>query len=458
MAAGDIFAAPVSGNFLLYAPLHHVLAFVNPPAYRQIWQGLQGEGGAAVAIQPLLSQLTTCPPPPPTARTGPLQTPLFLGIIPTRGCNMGCRYCDFAAPKQTSPVMSLALARTAVDAYLNLIAASDERHANIHFFGGEPFFAADVVHFVVNYAAGRAAQAGMSVHFEATTNGLYSPTRCQWIADHFHTVVLSLDGPADIQNTQRPGINGQPLFEIVARNARILSGGSAELIIRACVTAETVAHLLEIARWIAAEVSPRAVCFESLTPSALSEAAGFHPPDPWQFARHFHQAAQILAAAGIQTVLSTADTSAIRHTFCPVGQDALIVTPDGRVNACYLLAEEWQQQGLNLSLGQLTAGAEQFDLDMTAVHQIRQLPMQPKPRCAHCLCRYHCAGGCHVNHVGGDGRYDDLCIQTRLVTITGLLAQLGLHDVIAAWHADDRLMQQTAWQPDDRLLAQSWNL
>lgn len=371
---------------------------------------------------------------------------------------MGCRYCDFAAPKQTSPVMSLALARTAVDAYLNLIAASDERHANIHFFGGEPFFAADVVHFVVNYAAGRAAQAGMSVHFEATTNGLYSPTRCQWIADHFHTVVLSLDGPADIQNTQRPGINGQPLFEIVARNARILSGGSAELIIRACVTAETVAHLREIARWIAAEVSPRAVCFESLTPSALSKAAGFHPPDPWQFARHFHQAAQILAAAGIQTVLSTADTSAIRHTFCPVGQDALIVTPDGRVNACYLLAEEWQQQGLNLSLGQLTAGAEQFDLDMTAVHQIRQLPMRPKPRCAHCLCRYHCAGGCHVNHAGGDGRYDDLCIQTRLVTITGLLAQLGLHDVIAAWHADDRLMQQTAWQPDDRLLAQSWNL
>lgn len=454
MAAGDIFAAPVSGNFLLYAPLHHVLAFVNAPAYRQIRQGLQGEGEVAPTIRPLLSQLAARPLPPPTARTGPLHPPLFLGIIPTRGCNMGCRYCGFAAPKQTGPVMSLALARTAVDAYLNLLTASDERHANIHFFGGEPFFAADVVHFVANYATGRAAQVGMSVHFEATSNGLYSPTRCQWIADHFHTVVLSLDGPADIQNSQRPGINGQPLFEVVARNARILSGGSAELIIRACVTAETAPRLPEIAHWIAAEFSPRAVCFESLTPSALSETAGFYPPDPWQFACHFYQAAQILDAAGIQTVLSTADTSAIRHTFCPVGQDALIVTPDGRVNACYLLEEEWQRQGLDLRLGQLAVGADQFDLDIAAVHCIRQLSMQRQPRCAHCLCRYHCAGGCHVNHVDGDGRYDDLCIQTRLVTITTLLAQLGLHDVITAWHADDRLLQQTVWQQNDCLREQ----
>ncbi|HRQ42018.1 MAG TPA: radical SAM protein [Chloroflexota bacterium] len=451
--ASDIFAVPVSGNFLIYAPLHNVTAFVNRRALQQIQQGLQEKGEVATAIRPLLAQLTALPSPPPAPRSGPLQVPLFLGIIPTRGCNMGCRYCGFAAPKQTSPVMSLALARTAVDAYLRLLTAVGERQANIHFFGGEPFFAADVVHFVVNYARRRAASAGMSVHFEATTNGLYNSTRCQWIADHFHTVILSLDGPADVQNKHRPGANGQPLFEIVARSAKILSEGSAELILRACVTAVTVTRLPEIARWISAEFSPRAVCFESLTPSTLSASARFHPPDPWQFARYFDQAAQILAAAGIHTVMSTADTSTKQVTFCPVGQDALIVTPDGKVNACYLLEEEWQQQGLDLRLGQLEVGGQQFNLDTTAVQQIRQLTAQPLTRCAHCLCRYHCAGGCHVNHADGNGRYDDLCIQTRLITITGLLRQLGLHHVITAWHSDDRLLQQTAWQPDDRLQA-----
>ena len=48
--------------------------------------------------------------------------------------------------------MSLRLARQAVDAYLRILAENGSRHAEVHFFGGEPFFAEEVVHFVVNYA------------------------------------------------------------------------------------------------------------------------------------------------------------------------------------------------------------------------------------------------------------------------------------------------------------------
>lgn len=454
MSVNDIFIVPVKDKYLFYAPLYNLSALINLQAVQHIRQGLQNtQGQVADSIQPLLHQLTSVDTPLPAPRKGPLNTPLFLGIIPTRGCNMGCRYCDFVAPKRTSPTMSIPLARAAVDAYLKLLLESGTKQAKIHFFGGEPFYAAEVIDFSVNYAMMQTAVLGMTVHFEAITNGLFNNTRCQWIADHFNTIILSLDGPADIQNRHRPGINNQNLYNVIARSGKILSAGSVDLILRACVTNETVHRLPEIARWICEEFQPRAVCFESLTYTPLAEAAGLHPPDPWQFARQFNIAARILEPYGISTILSTADIGANRVTFCPVGQDALIVSPDGFVNACYLLEHDWQQQGLELQLGQVNVDERQFELDSNAIEQVRQLNVHQKPLCQTCLCRYHCAGGCHVNHNTAlpAGHYDDLCRQTRLITISNLLNQLEQHDLVTAWYADEASLARSACQPTDQL-------
>jgi len=334
-----------------------------------------------------------------------------------------------------------------------LLVANGIGQAAIHFFGGEPFYAAEVVDFVVNYAAVQTAAANITLHFEVITNGLYSAARCQWIADHFNTVILSLDGPADIQNRHRPGVNGQNLDDVVVRSGKILSAGAADLILRACVTSDTAHRLPEIARWIGREFQPRAVCFESLTPTQLAESAGLHPPDPRQFARHFHAAARILEPYGIDTILSTADISASRVTFCPVGQDALIVAPDGLINACYLLERDWQQKGLEMRLGRMNAGESRFELEAGALQRVRQLTARPKPLCDNCLCRYHCAGGCHVNHNTAlpAGNYGDLCAQTRLVTTAALISQLEHPELVTAWLADEAAAAVSAYQPTDRL-------
>jgi sulfatase maturation enzyme AslB (radical SAM superfamily) len=224
-------------------------------------------------MQPIVEQLRSPGARAPAPRTGPLDDPFFLGLVPTRGCNLGCRYCDFAAPKQSSPVMDLSLAGEALDAYFGLLHGSGGRRAEVHFFGGEPFYAEAVVHFAVEYASLRAVNS-MAVRFEATTNGVYSAARCHWIADHFDTIVLSLDGPAEVQDRQRPALDGRSAFAIVARNAKILSEGPVELILRACVTNETVARLPEIARWVGREFRPSTVCFETLTDTPRSRAAG----------------------------------------------------------------------------------------------------------------------------------------------------------------------------------------
>ena len=454
MPNADVFVVPILGNYLIYAPIHQLSALVDSQAVRLIQQNLSTPHCPIPnTITPILHHLQISPTAKPTAKTGALDSPLFLGIIPTRGCNMGCRYCDFAAPKSGSPVMTTAMAKGAVKAYVTLLETNNQQQGEIQFFGGEPFYAAEIVQFIVAYAKWLAAQKGITIRFEVTTNGLYNAQKCQWIADHFDTVVLSLDGPEDIQTQHRPGVNGRSVSHIIIRNAKIFSESSCELVIRPCVTQQTVTRLPEIARWIAQEFLPATVCFESLMLSPLAVAANMSPPDPWLFAQNFITASTILAASGIETVLSTADISRTQITFCPVGQDALIVSPDGAVDACYLLAAAWQAVGLNMRLGTVDLASGRFQLDDNAVQQVRSYQVENKPGCAHCFCRYHCAGGCHVNHPTNHapGSYDDLCIQTRLVTIAHLLQQLQQSATINRLFADRGAMETAVFQPNDHL-------
>jgi radical SAM protein with 4Fe4S-binding SPASM domain len=328
-----------------------------------------------------------------------------------------------------------------VDAYLDLLNAAGRRVAEVHFFGGEPFFAEEVVRFVVDYTALRAAQLGLDTHFEVITNGFYPAATSQWIADRFDTVILSLDGPADIQERQRPAPNGRATFATIFKNAQTFSNGSAELIIRACVTRETVGRMTATARWLAEELRPSAVCFETLVASPLARASGLFPPSPWEFGRQFLAASHILAEYGIETVLSTVNLQNVQTSFCPVGKDALIVSPDGAVDACYLLPDDWRRSQLDLHFGRVTPRG--LELDSAALERIRTLAADTKPLCATCLCRYHCAGGCHVNHPTADN-YDDLCIQTRLVTIASLLRRIGQLALAESWlQAPESVLQPT---------------
>ena len=201
---------------------------------------------------------------------------------------MGCRYCDFPAPKASSPEMTVDLARRALDSYFHLLQESGSRRAAIHFFGGVLIYAERVVHFSVEYAACQAAKLGMQAEFEVATNGLFDADRCRWIAARFDTVVLSLDGSREIQELQRPALDGE-LFDRIERNALILSEGSADLALRACISMATVGRMEEIADWFTTEFRPASVCFAPLTESKISRRFGLLPPPAMEFARNFQQ-------------------------------------------------------------------------------------------------------------------------------------------------------------------------
>ena len=447
----DIFCIRILNKYLIYAPLQRISALLNRTAARALRDGLYGAATLDGELGELCFALREEGEAKPTLRSEELTDPMFLGLIPTRGCNMDCQYCDFAAPKQGCPQMSLELAREAIDAYIQLLHAVRKTRLEVHFFGGEPFYAWETVFFAVEYARLQAAQQGLETHFEVITNGIFNKKLARWAAGHFDTVVLSLDGFADIQEKQRPAFNRRPTYPTILRNARILADGEAELALRACITRDNVEQMAGYATWVAENLHPSSVCFETMGESSLSRQNGLEVADAYQFVKNFQAAKKILEKQGIQVILSTDASMELQSSFCPVGKDALIVSPDGSVDACYWLKENWQDNGLDLHLGQISN--QGVLLEPGALQRAREATLIHKDACQNCLCQYICAGGCHVRRAGAQmgRRNGEVCFQTRSIIMLRLLHELGQDELAEDWLHNQAAVERMVYAASDRL-------
>lgn len=434
--AARVFAVPVFDKWLVHAPLDRVTALVNLAALKEFPEELR----AALAGEPDAE---------PCSRQGPVR-PQFLGLIPTRACNLSCAYCGFGATPHGDE-MNPRLAAAAVDWMAGFAARDGRRTLDVHFFGGEPFAAPDVVDVAVHRTRAVAAAKGLLPRLEVSTNGVYGEARARFVGDYFDTVVLSFDGFRAVQDRHRPAAGGRGSFDQVASTARVLSASPAEACFRVCVAQDNVEQLAETVDWFTEEFRPSSVDFETLQATPESERAGLSPPDPYTFAAQFRKARRAACDRGVEPVYAAAVTGEPRITFCPVGNDTLILHPDGRVSACYLLEREWQARGLDLHLGRLGAGGE-MEMPEEDVQRVRNL-VTDKPRCENCFCRWSCASGCHVNHSfpGCRSTYDDFCIQTRLITACSLLDGLGMEPTADDLMADRAEMERLALRPCDRV-------
>ncbi|NDJ85447.1 MAG: radical SAM protein [Chloroflexi bacterium] len=450
-AAAHVFAVPLRTRVLIYAPLHNSAAIIDRAGLDPLRQHLAGgDISLPAALADFATLIATPPPAVPGPKSGPL-IPSALGILSTRACNLACRYCGFL-PETGQQHMPPSLARDAVNWYMDTVATHDIAHAEIHFFGGEPFCAEDVVEVAVHLGRRRATEIGCSLRFEVATNGTFSEARCHWVADNIDTVILSFDGTPDIHNKHRPRRDLSGSYDAVHRNALILAEGNAALSIRACITDETVTKMPELAAWFCETFHPEAIGFETLQPTQWSQAADLHPPDALAFARNFMRAAEICAEYGVQTAYAASNISAKQVTFCPVGKDFVIIAPDGTLSACYLRRYEWEAKNMDLAFGRFDArtGAH-FDLDHVAF--ARSLNVHNKPLCDGCFNKWHCAGGCHVNHSLGTqpGDYDRLCVQSRLITLYNILKALDQVALLEDVFDDAAALQRMLLQPSDRI-------
>lgn len=450
-SGAELFALPVQNAFLVFNPLLQVSTLVNTRALDLLRQWLCGYvsfGSLPSELADLAILLTEDTSDRTDDTHGPLN-PQFLGIIPTRACNAACKYCDFGSGRGKHRTMPLTIADATVTWYADFIRHCGQSLMKVHFFGGEPFVAREVVETVIHRSRALAAGYDLETHFEVSTNGIFEPEYARFVGDFFNAVVLSFDGFKEVHDYHRPISKHHGSFEDVRRSALLLSESPTELCLRCCISTENVTLMEAIADWFCRDFQPSVINFETLTTNPATLAAGLRPPNPYLFAKHCHRAQQIIRKQGIQAVYASASCETLKPSFCPVGQDTLIVSPDGRIGSCYLPQSVWRERGLDMNIGKINSEGK-VGIDFDAIVRLRRL-VTDKPRCKNCFCKYTCSGGCHVSHTYPDSslQYEDFCIQTRLLTACNLLDEMEQKEAAESLLSNRNAMKALALQVSD---------
>jgi uncharacterized protein len=169
---------------------------------------------------------------------------MFFHVILTTDCNLQCRYCfgetleDFDKDF-TDFEVDYTLPRK-VNYDLNLLAkfCSKDPECVLTFYGGEPLLYTDEIKQIMDSANPR--------HFMIQTNGLLLNKLEPEYINRFHTILVSLDGKADLTDYYR----GHGTFQKVIDNLKLIvqNGFRGELIARMTVMEQT--DIYEQVKWL----------------------------------------------------------------------------------------------------------------------------------------------------------------------------------------------------------------
>lgn len=136
----------------------------------------------------------------------------------TQKCNFRCKYCVYT-PKEkmkqrthSQKSMSWEIAKAAVDFLWDH--SVDSKRVNVGFYGGEPLIEFPLIQRVIRYS--QELFYGKELSFSITCNGsLLTPEIIRYFSENSVDLMISLDGPKEINDKNRVFANGKGTFDIV---------------------------------------------------------------------------------------------------------------------------------------------------------------------------------------------------------------------------------------------------
>ena len=292
-------------------------------------------------------------------------------------CNMACKYC-FLGKSGTNKKMSVEVLHKAID-FLNLYTVEEP---SLHFFGVEPLKNWDLI---------LAAREYTNMMISLTTNGVtLTKERIDWMDNNNVKVyILSLDGGEE-HNVDRILQNGDPSWDIVAKNAKLLLESKQRQWITARGTWTGLDYDL-VGRFKALEE----LGFPSI--QLVPDVAGPFERDLvkeayLELGEHYRWGATPSKFVNemVQRLMNE-DAAPQEGNKCGTGKGIWAVSPDGTLSLCQLYVETsvgtigdiWN--GITNEMP-FTAIGERVNTFHTSINP------HPKPECKECTAYKHCPG------------------------------------------------------------------
>jgi uncharacterized protein len=388
-------------NFIAYFPLKSLVLKVNSTA-ADVLIGLKekpaiGAHGDALEFLGYLQSLKLVngpadilPDPPRHEVPEPVSTLLLL----SDRCNLRCLYC-YGSSDSSGNDMPFEIGKAAVDTILGNAIKRESEFIEVGFHGGgEPTINWDVLLGIIEYAEKQCLENNVRLKSSICSNGMMDDDQAKWLADHISSITISIDGPPEVQDRQRPTANGAPSYTRVARTIDVLGSRLKPYALRVTATGLPGPTLPDVYTFLTGRFNPMTVCIEPLFVCGRCTTSLCQPPAEGAFTRDLIEIADRSLKSGVSVQYSGGRLFFLDTRFCGAAGSNFFVTPRGDVTACVEVSRRQDPRAEVFMYGNFEAGSGGFTFDIAKYQRLVRLRVQDFDSCKECFARWHCCGDC----------------------------------------------------------------
>lgn len=327
-----------------------------------------------------------------------------LTLLLTRACNMSCIYC-YAKATSNGERMPLKIALGTVEWFLKQFIGETIR---ITFHGGgEPTLEIKTIKRVVEYIERH--KRDKKTTYLITTNGTAKREIWDWLVNYQFGISISMDGPPDIQNRNRPlAVLGQKnSSQIVERNLKFLITREYPFSVR--LTFSPTDDITRIVKYFG-ELGVKTLHLEPLFPYGREyksvEFGGksrykIYSPQGEELLKNFWQALEMARKYGmkIRNGHISYFTKGIGYFCGAASARSMIVNHEGKLTGCLEVVDSLDLDANIFNFGYYVPEEKRFEIDFSKVKIMQERHADALSGCNLCYARYTCAGGCAVKAV-----------------------------------------------------------
>ncbi len=342
-----------------------------------------------------------------------------LTINVTQICNLQCTYCAAGGDgSYGSPMTKISVEKTLPQLKFFLDKLNSGESFHITFLGGEPLLYPEGIRLIADYV--KLSTAGKDIHtsFSIVTNGtLLTEKNIALLASIQAGITVSIDGPPEVNDINRPMKNGAGSTDIVAEGIHNLLAAKESLakIHLHAVFNHAQTDLVKAYDYLNQFDVDSIEFTYSVEKSDLESSA--------KFTEGMQEIAKKAFAKGGEKALrkirvfdhyfKVLDEQHRTQNYCNAGKSYLMLDAQNRLYTCpWDVGNKDEQVGSGTSLD--TAKLEKY-----------AKPLIELNNCQTCWARHMCGGGCMFMHKTQTGskniKDNNFCIRTRTLISTALL-------------------------------------
>jgi uncharacterized protein len=420
----ELFVIPNKDNFILYLPLENRAALQVTPGVLSILKNASSitkENIQDGLLKKLVDKKVLVDENYKVKEFGKKPSTYLPSrgvFLPTTDCNLGCIYC-YASSGENSINMPFGVAKSGIDFLVKNAKETGEKSIGVSFHGGgEPFMNYPLIFATVEYSKEIAKANKLKVNFSVVTNGVLNENQLNFLADNRFRLNISLDGPEDIQDHQRPLRNGKSSFEYVMKTVKFMEENKQNYGIRSTITNFNLNRLPEMVDFFKENTTIKDVHFEPVFECGRCEKTETKEPNSKEFLEKILQAKDYALTKGIGIYYSGGRFDSTTERFCGAAGSNFILTPYGNITTCLEVSSPSDPRASIFHIGNKVNGG--FEINNDKLELLRSRKVGNISHCTDCFSKYNCAGDC-LAKVLARGSLFDTSNNTRCEINQGVL-------------------------------------